>query len=62
MAAVNCEKKVVPIPTMTASTITFLVPDLEVYDRDWQRWILHVELGDGANRRIVETLPPKPPR
>ncbi len=48
--------------SMTASTITFLVPDLEVYDRDWQRWILHVELGDGANHRIVETLPPKPPR
>ena len=26
MAAVNCEKKVVPMPTMTASTIT-LMPD-----------------------------------
>jgi hypothetical protein len=48
--------------SMTTSTITFRVPDLEVYDRDWQRWILHVELGDGANHRTVETLPPKPPR
>jgi len=48
--------------SMTTSTITLRVPDIEVYRRDWQRWILHVELGDGANHRTIETLPPKPPQ
>jgi len=52
-----------PAPTsMTTSTVTFVVPNLEVYGRDWQHWILHIELGDGANHRTIETLPPKPPR
>jgi hypothetical protein len=48
--------------SLTTSTITFRVPDIEIYHRDWQHWILHVELGDGANHRTIETLPPKPPR
>jgi hypothetical protein len=48
--------------SMTTSTVTFIVPDIEVYRRDWQLWVLHVELGDDANHRMIETLPPKPPR
>lgn len=46
----------------TTSTITFMVPDLAVYDATWQHWLLHIELDDGANHRTIETLPPKPPR
>jgi len=45
----------------TTSTITFMVPDRLVYEESWQRWLLHVELGDGASHRTIETLPPKPP-
>ncbi|HVT52670.1 MAG TPA: hypothetical protein VHE77_13920 [Dongiaceae bacterium] len=48
--------------SMTTSTITLIVPDLAVYDATWQHWILHIDLGDGANHRSIETLPPRPPR
>lgn len=47
--------------SLTTSTVTFTVPDRAVYEETWQHWILHVELGDGANHRTIETLPPKPP-
>jgi hypothetical protein len=46
---------------LTTSTVRFKIPDLAVYRRDWQRWILHIELDDGASRRTIETLPPAPP-
>ena len=46
---------------MTTSTITFRVPDMAAYRRDWQRWVLHVGLEDDGNRRVIETLPPRPP-
>ncbi len=45
----------------TTSTLRFKVPDMAAYRRDWQRWVLHVDLDDGANRRSIETLPPAPP-
>jgi hypothetical protein len=48
--------------SMTTSRITFMVPDRAVYEESWQRWVLHVDLSDGTNRRTIETLPPKPPR
>jgi hypothetical protein len=48
--------------SLTTSSISFRVPDIEIYRRDWQHWILHVDLGEGANHRTIETLPPKPPR
>jgi hypothetical protein len=48
--------------SVTTSTVTFVVPDRAVYEEAWQHWILHIELGDGTNRRTVETLPPRPPR
>jgi hypothetical protein len=48
--------------SMTTSTITFTVPDRAVYEETWQHWRLHLDLGDGANGRSIETLPPKPPR
>jgi len=37
------------------------VPDMAAYRRDWQRWVLHVDLEDDGNRRVIETLPPRPP-
>jgi hypothetical protein len=45
----------------TTSTVRFKVPDMAAYRRDWQHWVLHVDLDDGANRRSIETLPPAPP-
>jgi|AraplaMF_Col_mMF_1032025.scaffolds.fasta_scaffold00141_10 hypothetical protein len=45
----------------TTSTLRFKVPDMAAYRRDWQHWVLHVDLDDGANRRAIETLPPAPP-
>ena len=48
--------------SMTTSTARFKVPDMAAYRRDWQRWVLHIELDDGANRRTIETLPPAPPK
>jgi hypothetical protein len=48
--------------SMTTSTIRFTVPDMAAYRRDWQHWVLHVDLDDGTNRRSIETLPPAPPQ
>ena len=48
--------------TMTTSTLHFHVPDMEAYKRDWQRWILEIDLDDGVNRRVIQTLPPAPPK
>ena len=48
--------------SMTTSTIRFKVPDMAAYRRDWQHWVLHIDLDDGANRRSIETLPPAPPQ
>jgi hypothetical protein len=47
--------------SMTTSTVRFKVPDMAAYRRDWQQWVLHIDLDDGANRRSIETLPPAPP-
>ena len=48
--------------SMTTSTVRFKVPDMAAYRRDWQQWVLHIDLDDGANRRSIETLPPAPPQ
>jgi hypothetical protein len=48
--------------SMTTSTLRFKVPDMAAYRRDWQHWVLHIDLDDGANRRSIETLPPAPPQ
>ena len=48
--------------SVTTSTIRFKVPDMAAYRRDWQHWVLHIDLDDGANRRSIETLPPAPPQ
>lgn len=48
--------------SMTTSTMRFTVPDMAAYRREWQHWVLHIDLDDGANRRSIETLPPAPPR
>jgi hypothetical protein len=45
----------------TTSNVRFKVPDMAAYRRDWQHWVLHIDLDDGANRRSIETLPPAPP-
>jgi hypothetical protein len=48
--------------SMTTSTVRFKVPDMAAYRRDWQHWVLHIDLDDGASRRSIETLPPAPPQ
>jgi hypothetical protein len=48
--------------SVTTSTVKFQVPDMAAYRRDWQQWVLHIDLDDGANRRSIETLPPAPPQ
>lgn len=50
------------VTSMTTSTLRFKVPDMAAYRRDWQRWVLHIDLEDGINRRTIETLPPAPPK
>jgi hypothetical protein len=47
--------------SITTSNVRFKVPDMTAYRRDWQHWVLHIDLDDGANRRSIETLPPAPP-
>jgi hypothetical protein len=47
--------------SMTTSTMRFRIPDMAAYRRDWQHWVLHLDLDDGASRRTIETLPPAPP-
>jgi hypothetical protein len=47
--------------SMTTSRVRFRVPDMAAYRRDWQHWVLHIDLDDGANSRAIETLPPAPP-
>jgi hypothetical protein len=46
----------------TTSTLRFKLPDMAAYRRDWQHWVLHIDLDDGVNRRTIETLPPAPPQ
>jgi hypothetical protein len=36
------------------------VPNPVLYRETWQRWKIRVELEDGANKRFIEMVPPKP--
>jgi hypothetical protein len=42
------------------STAKVRISNPTLYRTTWQSWKLRVELGDGANKRVIETLPPKP--
>ena len=48
--------------TVTASRIQIRVPDLALYETNWQRSKLHIELDDGVSHRVMELLPPPPPQ
>jgi len=36
------------------------IPNPVLYRETWQRWKIRVELEDGANKRFIEMVPPKP--
>lgn len=47
--------------SVTESRISFRLPDLADYRRNWQRYTIAVDLDDGVNRRSFQMLPPAPP-
>lgn len=42
------------------STAKVRISNPTLYRTTWQSWKLRVELDDGVNKRVIETLPPKP--
>lgn len=42
------------------STAKVRIGNPVLYRTTWQSWKLRVELDDGVNKRVIETLPPKP--
>ncbi|HET6159426.1 MAG TPA: hypothetical protein VFE34_13855 [Dongiaceae bacterium] len=42
------------------STAKVKISNPVLYRESWQRWKLRVELGEGANTRTIEMVPPKP--
>jgi hypothetical protein len=45
---------------VTDSTAWVRISNPTLYGTTWQSWRLRVELDDGVNKRVIETLPPKP--
>lgn len=44
------------------STAKVRIGNPVLYRETWQSWKLRVELDDGVTKRLIETLPPKPPQ
>ncbi len=45
---------------VTESTAKVKISNPVLYRNSWQSWKLRVELEDGANKRTIEMVPPKP--
>ena len=45
---------------VTESTAKIKIDNPVLYRSSWQNWKLRAELGDGADKRTVEIIPPKP--
>jgi hypothetical protein len=45
---------------VTESTAKVKISNPVLYRSSWQSWKLRVDLDDGANKRTIEMVPPKP--
>jgi cytochrome c-type biogenesis protein CcmH len=47
--------------SVNESYARFRIPDIDRYQATWQKWKIHLVLGEGGGQRVIEMLPPAPP-